>query len=134
MDHRGWSARKRETRAASAGGGRTAMRISPAEPGPGNPPALVPADAPVPRPGDPRHDIEPVRPPVLLRPSTPRCSGVLHLDPKAVLADLGAQGERAAVPGGAVQYRVGGALFSTIRVSHETFRDQWCTRKTSTRR
>ena len=86
------------------------MRISPAEPGPGDAPAGVPVDSPVPRPGDRRHDIEPVRPPVVARPVTPRPSGVLHLDPEAVLADFGAQGERAAVPGGAVQDRIGGEL------------------------
>jgi hypothetical protein len=48
--------------------------------------------------------------PSFARPVTPRPPGVLHLDPEAVLADFGAQGERAAVPGGAVQDRVGGEL------------------------
>src|SRR5437899_3200252 len=79
------------------------MRVSPAEPGPGDAPASVPVDTPIPRPGDRRHDIEPVRPPVVAQPVTPRPPGVLHLDPEAVLADFGAQGERAAVPGGTVQ-------------------------------
>ena len=69
------------------------MRASPAEPSPGDAPAVVPVDAPVPRPGDRRHDIEPVRPPVVTRPVTPRPSAVLHLDPDAVPADFGAQGE-----------------------------------------
>ena len=40
----------------------------------------------------------------------PRASAVRHLDPDAVLADFGAQGERAAVPGGPVQDGVGGKL------------------------
>ena len=40
-----------------------------------------------------------MRPPVVARPVTPRSSGVLRLDPEAVLADFGAQNERAAVPG-----------------------------------
>jgi hypothetical protein len=74
------------------------MRISPAEPGPGNAPAVVSADAPVSRPGNRRHDIEPVRPPVIAHPATPRPSAVLHLDPEAVRMDLGAQAERTAVP------------------------------------
>ena len=86
------------------------MRISPAEPGPGDAPAGIPVHSPVPRPGDRRHDIEPVRPPVVVRLVTPRPSGVLHLDPEAVLADLGAQGECAAVSRGAVQHGVGGEL------------------------
>src|SRR6266699_2745085 len=103
MDHRRWSCRKQETRAASAGEGRTVTRVSPTEPGPGDTPAGVPVDAPVPRPCDRRHDIEPVRPPVILRPITPRPSGVLHLDPDVVPQDFGAPGERAAVPGSAVQ-------------------------------
>ena len=60
--------------------------------------------------GDRRHDIKPVRPPVAAHPAPPRPSAVLHLDPEAVLADLGAQSERAAVPGGAVQHGVGGEL------------------------
>src|SRR6478672_13804021 len=106
MDHRSWSARKRETRAASAGGGRKAMRISPAEPGPGDTSAGIPIDAPVPRPCDRRHDIEPVRPPVVARPVTPRPPGVLHLDPEVLLADFGAHSECAPVPGGAVHNRV----------------------------
>src|SRR5690348_3211668 len=110
MDQRRWFARMQETRAASAGGGKTAMCTSLAEPSPSNTPAGVPLDAPVPRPGDRRHDIEPVRPPVVARPVTPQPPGVLHLDPNAVLTDLGAQDERAAVPGGAVQDRVGGEL------------------------
>ena len=59
----------------------------------------VSADAPVPRPGDRHHDIEPVRPPVVERPAMPRSSAVIHLDPKPVPADFGAQGERAAFPG-----------------------------------
>ena len=67
------------------------MRISPTEPGPGDSPAVVPVDAPVPRPGDRRHDIEPVRPPVVARPVTPRSPGVLHLDPEVLLADFGAR-------------------------------------------
>src|SRR5207244_4122770 len=54
--------------------------------------------------------IEPVRAAVVVRPVTPRPSCVLHLDPETVLADLGAQGERTAVPGGAVQDRVSGEL------------------------
>src|SRR5207253_2605725 len=82
------------------GAGRTVTRVSPTEPGPGDTPAVVPVDSPVPYPCDRRHDIEPVRPPVVTWPVTPRPSGVLHLDPEAILADLGAQGERAAVPGG----------------------------------
>ena len=86
------------------------MRVSPAEPSPGDPPAGVPVHSPVPRSGDRRHDIEPVRPPVVAQPVTPRPSGVLHLAPEAVRMDLGAQGERAAVPGGAVQDRIGGEL------------------------
>ena len=64
--------------------GRKVMRVSPAEPSPGDPPAGVPVHSPVPRPGDRRHDIEPVRPPVVAQPVTPRPSGVLHLDPEAV--------------------------------------------------
>src|SRR6266536_5753686 len=120
MDHRSWSARKRETRAASAGGGRTAMRVSPTEPGPGDTPACIPVDAPVPWPGERGHDIEPVRPPIVVRPVTPRPSGVLHLDPEVLLADFGAHGERAPVPGGAVHNRVGRQFFSTICMSHET--------------
>src|SRR5438874_6150264 len=110
MDHRRWSCRKQETRAASAGEGRTVTRVSPTEPGPGDTPAVVPVDSPVPYPCDRRHDIEPVRPPVVTWPVTPRPSGVLHLDPEAILADLGAQGERAAVPGGTEQDAVGGEL------------------------
>ena len=74
------------------------MHISPAEPSPGDAPAVVPVHSPVPRPGDRRHDIESVRPPVVARPVTPRPSAVLHLDPEAVPADLGAQGERTAAP------------------------------------
>ena len=66
------------------------MRISPAEPSPGDAPPGVPGDAPVSRPGDRRHDIEPMRPPIV----TPRPSGVLHLDPDAILANSGAQDER----------------------------------------
>ncbi len=43
MDIRGWSARKQETRAASAAGGiRKVIRTSPAEPSPGDAPAGVP--------------------------------------------------------------------------------------------
>jgi hypothetical protein len=38
----------------------------------GGAPVDVSADAPAPRPGDRRHDIEPVRPPVVARPVTPR--------------------------------------------------------------
>jgi hypothetical protein len=60
------------------------MRTSPAEPGPGDAPAGIPVHSPVPRPGDRRHDIEPVRPPVVVPPVTPRPSAVLHLDPEAV--------------------------------------------------
>src|SRR5580700_7085656 len=74
------------------------MRISLAEPSPGDAPADVPADSPVPRPGDRRHDIEPVRPPVVTRPVTPRPSAVLHLDPEAVPADLGAHVNAPAIP------------------------------------
>ena len=86
------------------------MRVSPAEPSPGDPPAGVPVRSPVPRSGDRRHDIEPVRPAVVTRPVTPPHSGVLHLDPKVVLADLGAEGELAAVPRSAMQDGVGGEL------------------------
>jgi hypothetical protein len=97
-------------RAASSSGGRKVIRISPAEPSPGDAPAGIPVHSPVPRPGNRRHDIEPVRPPVVARPVTPRPSAVLHLDPEAVPADLGAQGERAAAARGAVQDGVGGEL------------------------
>ena len=86
------------------------MHISPAEPSPGDAPAGVPVHSPVPGPGDCRHDIESVRPPVVARPVTPRPSAVLHLDPEAVPADFGAQYERTAMPGGAVQDGVGGEL------------------------
>jgi len=51
-----------------------------------------------------------VRPPVVAQPVTPRTSAVLHLDPEPILADLGAQGERAAVPGETVQDGVGSEL------------------------
>jgi hypothetical protein len=67
----GWSARKQETRAASSSGGRKVIRTSPAEPGPGDAPAGIPVHSPVPRPGHRRHDIEPVRPPVVVRPAAP---------------------------------------------------------------
>src|SRR5947209_11346828 len=85
-DHRGWSARKQETRAASAGEGRTVMRTSPAEPGPSDAPAGIPVHSPVPRPGDRGHDIEPVRAAVVAPPVTPRPSAVPHLDPEPILA------------------------------------------------
>ena len=78
------------------------MCDSPAQSGPGDAPTGVPVDAPVSRPGDRRHDIEPMRPPVVTGPVTPRPSGILHLDPDAILADFGAQGEHTPVPGGAV--------------------------------
>ncbi len=68
--------------------GRKVMGTSPSEPGPGDAPAGVPVHSPVPRPGDRRHDIEPVRPPVVAQPVTPRPSVVLHLDPDAVLAEF----------------------------------------------
>src|SRR5580693_7321503 len=106
-DHRGWSVRKEETREASPGGGRTAMCNSPAQSGPGDAPAGVPVDAPFSGAGDRGHDIEAVRPAVVARPVPPRASGVLHLDPEAVRADFGAQGDRAAIAGGAVQDGVG---------------------------
>ena len=51
--------------------GRKVMRTSPAELSPGDTPAVVPADAPVPRPGDRRHDIEP-GPPRTSRPASTR--------------------------------------------------------------
>ena len=51
-----------------------------------------------------------MRPPVAARPVTPRPSAVLHLDPEAVPADLGAQCERAAAARGAMQHGVGGQL------------------------
>jgi hypothetical protein len=41
MDHRRWSARKQETRAASAGDGRTAKRTSPAKSSPDDTPAIT---------------------------------------------------------------------------------------------
>jgi hypothetical protein len=103
---RSWSARKQETRAASAGRSKTVIRVSPAEPSPGDTPAGVPVDAPVSRPGDRRHDIESVRPSVVAQPITPRASAVFHLDPEAILADFSAQGKCAALPGGAVQHGV----------------------------
>jgi hypothetical protein len=81
------------------------MRISPTEPGPGDTPAVVPVNTPVPRPGDRRHDIKPMRSAVVAQPVPPRPSAVLHLDPEPVPANFGAQGERAAGPGGAVQDR-----------------------------
>src|SRR6266568_6608756 len=92
------------------GSGQNGHAFSLAEPGPGDAPADVPVDSPVPRPGDRRHDIEPMRPPVIAppvaeQPFTPRASAVFHLDPEAVPADFGAQGERATVPGGAVKDR-----------------------------
>ena len=77
-----------------------------AEPCPDRAAPGVSVHSPVPRPGDRRRDIEPMRPPGVARPVTPRPSAVLHLDPEAILADLGAQCERAAVPGGAVQDRL----------------------------
>ena len=93
------------------------MRVSPTEPGPGDTPAGIPVDAPVPWPGERGHDIEPVRPPIVVRPVTPRPSGVLHLDPEVLLADFGAHGERAPVPGGAVHNRVGRQFSEATRIA-----------------
>src|SRR5260370_38752124 len=92
---------RRPARRPRAEAGRSC--ISPAEPGPGHAPAAVPIDTPVLWAGDRGHDIESVRVAVIARPAAPRASGVLYLDPEAVPADFGAQGERAAGPGGAVQ-------------------------------
>src|SRR2546430_16443279 len=71
------------------------MRVSPTEPGPGDAPVGVPVDAPVPRPGNRGHDIEPVRPPVIARPAPPRPSGVLHLAPGPAPGNSGEQGKGA---------------------------------------
>jgi len=47
----------------------------------------------------------------------PRASGVLYLDPEAVRADFGAQGEFTAIAGGAVQDGVGGEFPEATRIA-----------------
>lgn len=97
-------------REASSGGGRMVTCLSPAEHGPGDAPAGVAVDAPVLRAGDRCHDIESVRAAVVARRGTPWTSGVCYLDPDVIRVDFGAEGEVAAVAGGAVQDGVGGVL------------------------
>jgi len=57
-----------------------------------------------------------VRPPVIAPPVRPRPSAVFHLDPEAIPADFGAQGERATVPGGAVEHFFPHSLCSVMFV------------------
>ena len=86
------------------------MRFSFAEPGPGDAPAGVPVHAPVLRAGDCFYDIESVGAAVIARTALPWASGVFYFDPDVVLVYFGAEGEFAAVAGGAVHNRVGGEL------------------------
>src|ERR1022692_1134578 len=97
-------------REASSGGGRMVTCLSPAEHGPGDAPAGVAVDAPVLRAGDCCHDVESVGAAVFAGAGAPWASGVCYFDPDVVRVDFGAEGEFAAVAGGAVQDRVGGVL------------------------
>lgn len=98
------------TREASSAEGRIVIRFSFAECGPGDAPAGVPVDAPVPRAGDCFHDVEPVGTAVFARLGAPWAAGVCYFDPDLVRVDFGAEDEFAAVTGGAVQDGIGGEL------------------------
>jgi hypothetical protein len=73
---------------------------------------VVPVDAPVPRPGDRGHDVEPVRSAVVARPAVPRATSVLHLDPELAGADLRTERDLAAVTGRTMPNGVGDQLGS----------------------
>ncbi len=86
------------------------MRFSFAEPGPGGAPVGVAVYAPVLRACDCCHDIESVGATVIARSETPWTAGVFYFDPDVTLVEFGAEGELAAVAGGAVQDGIGGEL------------------------
>jgi hypothetical protein len=86
------------------------MCVSPAENGPGDTPADIAVNAPVLRARDCGHYVESVGTVVRAWADAPWAAGVCYFDADIVLVDFGAEGEVAAVAGGAMQDGVGREL------------------------